>query len=36
VYHMLLLLRVKGLSLSQVVTELEARHAEHRAREPGG
>jgi phosphoribosyl-ATP pyrophosphohydrolase/phosphoribosyl-AMP cyclohydrolase len=27
-YHMLLLLRVKGLSLSQVIVELEARHAE--------
>jgi phosphoribosyl-ATP pyrophosphohydrolase/phosphoribosyl-AMP cyclohydrolase len=27
-YHMLLLLRVKGLSLSQVIIELEARHAE--------
>lgn len=26
-YHMLLLLKVKGLSLSQVVAELEARHA---------
>jgi phosphoribosyl-ATP pyrophosphohydrolase/phosphoribosyl-AMP cyclohydrolase len=26
-YHMLLLLRVKGLSLSQVIIELEARHA---------
>lgn len=26
-YHTLLLLRVKGLSLSQVVAELEARHA---------
>jgi len=26
-YHMLLLLQVKGLSLSQVVAELEARHA---------
>jgi phosphoribosyl-ATP pyrophosphohydrolase/phosphoribosyl-AMP cyclohydrolase len=27
VYHMLLLLKVKGLSLSQVVVELETRHA---------
>jgi phosphoribosyl-AMP cyclohydrolase / phosphoribosyl-ATP pyrophosphohydrolase len=35
-YHMLLLLRVKGLSLSQVIVELEARHAKHRAREFGG
>ena len=26
-YHMLLLLQVKGLSLSQVIVELEARHA---------
>jgi phosphoribosyl-AMP cyclohydrolase / phosphoribosyl-ATP pyrophosphohydrolase len=30
-YHTLLLLKVKGLSLSQVVTELEARHAERGA-----
>jgi phosphoribosyl-AMP cyclohydrolase / phosphoribosyl-ATP pyrophosphohydrolase len=30
-YHTLLLLRVKGLSLSQVVVELEARHAGRRA-----
>jgi phosphoribosyl-ATP pyrophosphohydrolase/phosphoribosyl-AMP cyclohydrolase len=29
-YHTLLLLRVKGLSLSQVIAELEARHAERR------
>lgn len=28
-YHTLLLLKVKGLSLSQVVAELESRHAEH-------
>ena len=27
-YHMLLLLKVKGLSLSQVAVELEARHAD--------
>jgi len=27
-YHTLLLLKVKGLSLSQVIAELEARHAE--------
>jgi phosphoribosyl-AMP cyclohydrolase / phosphoribosyl-ATP pyrophosphohydrolase len=32
-YHTLLLLRVKGLSLSQVITELQARHAE-RSQEP--
>jgi phosphoribosyl-ATP pyrophosphohydrolase/phosphoribosyl-AMP cyclohydrolase len=30
-YHMLLLLKVKGLSLSQVVVELETRHADRRA-----
>lgn len=30
-YHMLLLLKVKDLSLSQVAAELEARHAEHSA-----
>ncbi len=30
-YHTLLLLKVKGLSLSQVVVELEARHAGRRA-----
>ncbi len=30
-YHTLLLLKVKGLSLSQVAAELEARHAEHHA-----
>jgi phosphoribosyl-ATP pyrophosphohydrolase/phosphoribosyl-AMP cyclohydrolase len=30
-YHTLLLLQVKGLSLSQVVIELEARHAGRRA-----
>ena len=30
-YHTLLLLQVKGLSLSQVVAELEARHADRRA-----
>jgi len=35
-YHMLLLLRVKGLSLSQVIVELEARHAEQLARELDG
>ncbi len=33
-YHMLLLLKVKGLSLSQVVVELEARHAERLAKDP--
>jgi phosphoribosyl-ATP pyrophosphohydrolase/phosphoribosyl-AMP cyclohydrolase len=26
-FHMLLLLKVKGLSLSQVIVELETRHA---------
>jgi phosphoribosyl-ATP pyrophosphohydrolase/phosphoribosyl-AMP cyclohydrolase len=31
-YHMLLLLKVKGLSLAKVSAELETRHAEHRAR----
>ena len=31
VYHMLLLLKVKGLSLSQVVVELETRHADAQA-----
>jgi len=31
VYHMLLLLEVKGLSLSQVIAELQTRHAEPRA-----
>jgi phosphoribosyl-ATP pyrophosphohydrolase/phosphoribosyl-AMP cyclohydrolase len=30
-YHTLLLLKVKGLSLSQVVTELESRHEAQRA-----
>jgi phosphoribosyl-ATP pyrophosphohydrolase/phosphoribosyl-AMP cyclohydrolase len=30
-YHMLLLLKVKGLSLAQVVAELETRHADRRA-----
>jgi phosphoribosyl-ATP pyrophosphohydrolase/phosphoribosyl-AMP cyclohydrolase len=30
-YHMLLLLKVKDLSLSQVTAELEARHAKHSA-----
>ncbi len=30
-YHMLLLLQAKGLSLSQVVAELESRHADRRA-----
>jgi phosphoribosyl-ATP pyrophosphohydrolase/phosphoribosyl-AMP cyclohydrolase len=30
-YHMLLLLQVKGLSLPQVILELEARHANRRA-----
>jgi phosphoribosyl-ATP pyrophosphohydrolase/phosphoribosyl-AMP cyclohydrolase len=30
-YHTLLLLKVKGLSLSQVAAELEARHADRRA-----
>jgi phosphoribosyl-AMP cyclohydrolase / phosphoribosyl-ATP pyrophosphohydrolase len=30
-YHTLLLLKVKGLSLSQVVAELETRHADRRA-----
>lgn len=30
-YHTLLLLKVKGLSLSQVAAELETRHAEHHA-----
>jgi phosphoribosyl-ATP pyrophosphohydrolase/phosphoribosyl-AMP cyclohydrolase len=33
-YHTLLLLKVKGLSLSQVVAELEARHADRLAHEP--
>jgi phosphoribosyl-ATP pyrophosphohydrolase/phosphoribosyl-AMP cyclohydrolase len=33
-YHTLLLLKVKGLSLSQVVVELEARHADRLAQEP--
>jgi phosphoribosyl-ATP pyrophosphohydrolase/phosphoribosyl-AMP cyclohydrolase len=28
-YHMLLLLKVKGLSLAQVIVELETRHAAH-------
>jgi phosphoribosyl-AMP cyclohydrolase / phosphoribosyl-ATP pyrophosphohydrolase len=36
VYHMLLLLKVKGLSLSQVVTELETRHTRQREPQPGG
>jgi phosphoribosyl-ATP pyrophosphohydrolase/phosphoribosyl-AMP cyclohydrolase len=36
VYHMLLLLNVKGLSLSQVVTELETRHDRPREPQPGG
>ncbi len=31
-YHTLLLLQVKGLSLSQVVAELETRHAERQCR----
>jgi phosphoribosyl-ATP pyrophosphohydrolase/phosphoribosyl-AMP cyclohydrolase len=31
-YHMLLLLKVKGLSLPQVVSELESRHAERGAK----
>jgi phosphoribosyl-ATP pyrophosphohydrolase/phosphoribosyl-AMP cyclohydrolase len=31
VYHMLLLLKVKGLSLSQVIVELETRHADAQA-----
>jgi phosphoribosyl-ATP pyrophosphohydrolase/phosphoribosyl-AMP cyclohydrolase len=30
-YHMLLLLKVKGLSLSQVIVELETRHADAQA-----
>lgn len=30
-YHMLLLLQAKGLSLSQAVAELESRHADRRA-----
>jgi len=30
-FHMLLLLKVKGLSLAQVIVELEARHAERDA-----
>jgi phosphoribosyl-AMP cyclohydrolase / phosphoribosyl-ATP pyrophosphohydrolase len=30
-YHTLLLLKVKGLSLSQVIVELETRHADRRA-----
>jgi phosphoribosyl-ATP pyrophosphohydrolase/phosphoribosyl-AMP cyclohydrolase len=30
-YHMLLLLKVKGLSLSEVIAELETRHAQPRA-----
>jgi phosphoribosyl-AMP cyclohydrolase / phosphoribosyl-ATP pyrophosphohydrolase len=30
-YHMLLLLKVKGLSLAQVIEELETRHAESQA-----
>ena len=30
-YHTLLLLKVKGLSLSQVIAELESRHAERHA-----
>ena len=33
-YHTLLLLKVKGLSLSQVVAELETRHAERHAGAP--
>jgi phosphoribosyl-ATP pyrophosphohydrolase/phosphoribosyl-AMP cyclohydrolase len=33
-YHTLLLLKVKGLSLSQVITELEARHAARGAASP--
>lgn len=31
-YHTLLLLQVKGLSLAQVVTELESRHTDHGVR----
>jgi phosphoribosyl-ATP pyrophosphohydrolase/phosphoribosyl-AMP cyclohydrolase len=31
-YHMLLLLKVKGLSLSQVIVELETRHVDAQAR----
>ena len=31
-YHMLLLLKVKGLSLSQVIVELETRHADAQGR----
>jgi phosphoribosyl-ATP pyrophosphohydrolase/phosphoribosyl-AMP cyclohydrolase len=33
-YHTLLLLKVKGLSLSQVVTELESRHTEREPARP--
>lgn len=35
-YHTLLLLKVKGLSLSQVVVELETRHANQQGRRPSG
>ena len=35
-YHMLLLLKVKGLSLSQVVSELETRHTRQQESQPGG
>jgi phosphoribosyl-ATP pyrophosphohydrolase/phosphoribosyl-AMP cyclohydrolase len=35
-YHTLLLLQVKGLSLSQVVAELESRHADRSAGTPAG
>jgi len=33
-YHSLLLLKVKGLSLAQVAAELELRHAEREPRPP--
>jgi phosphoribosyl-AMP cyclohydrolase / phosphoribosyl-ATP pyrophosphohydrolase len=35
-YHMLLLLKVKGLSLSQVIAELETRHADAQANARAG
>jgi phosphoribosyl-ATP pyrophosphohydrolase len=31
-YHMLLLLKVKGLSLAQVIVELETRHADRQGK----
>jgi phosphoribosyl-ATP pyrophosphohydrolase/phosphoribosyl-AMP cyclohydrolase len=36
IYHMLLLLKVKGLSLSQVIAELETRHADAQANAQSG